>query len=100
MVNAQVVDNQRCRAVTALLSALFTLRHTGMLGAFLTFGQFRFYNDACDLQDQQLAGLIMWLPGGLAYLIAGGWCGWRLFAGSTVLSGSSAESLGNRAIAK
>ncbi|MGY6275123.1 cytochrome c oxidase assembly protein [Methylomonas sp. MgM2] len=68
----------RRHAATALLSVLFTLMHTGMLGALLTFAPTPFYNDARDLQDQQLAGLIMWVPGGLAYLIAGGWCGSRL----------------------
>lgn len=69
----------RRRATTALLSVLFTLMHTGLLGALLTFARTPFYNDAHDLQDQQLAGLIMWVPGGLVYLIAGGWCGLRLF---------------------
>lgn len=68
----------RRRAGTALLSVLFTLMHTGMLGALLTFARIPFYNDADDLQDQQLAGLIMWVPGGFAYLIAAGWCGLRL----------------------
>ncbi|MGR9044604.1 MAG: cytochrome c oxidase assembly protein [Gammaproteobacteria bacterium] len=64
---------------TALLSVLFTLMHTGMLGAVLTFAQSPLYDDANDLKDQQLAGLIMWVPGGLAYLVAAGWCGSRLF---------------------
>ena len=58
----------------ALPALLFTLMHTGMLGALLTFAQTPLYDDLLDLEDQQLAGLIMWVPGGLSYLIAGVWC--------------------------
>ncbi|MGR8978900.1 MAG: cytochrome c oxidase assembly protein [Gammaproteobacteria bacterium] len=58
---------------------LFTLMHTGMLGALLTFAQIPLYGDLNDLQDQQMAGLIMWVPGSLPYLIAGGWCSLRWF---------------------
>jgi len=65
------------RTAVALLALLITLMHTGMLGAVLTFSQTPLYGDSHDLQDQQLAGLIMWVPGGLFYLIAGGWCGLR-----------------------
>lgn len=65
------------RTAGALLALLITLMHTGMLGAVLTFTQTPLYGDSHDLQDQQLAGLIMWVPGGLFYLIAGGWCGLR-----------------------
>jgi putative membrane protein len=65
------------RTASALLALLITLMHTGMLGAVLTFAQAPLYGDSLDLQDQQLAGLIMWVPGGLFYLIAGGWCGMR-----------------------
>jgi putative membrane protein len=60
--------------------ALVTLVHTGMLGALLTFAGRPLY--ALDpervtslgltaLEDQQLAGLFMWVPGGFVYLIAG-----------------------------
>jgi putative membrane protein len=51
----------------------------GMLGALLTFAGRPFYPaqsaaagawGLTALEDQQLAGLIMWLPGGLVYLIA------------------------------
>ncbi|PKM38529.1 MAG: hypothetical protein CVV06_00040 [Gammaproteobacteria bacterium HGW-Gammaproteobacteria-10] len=68
----------RC-TLTVFPALVLTLMSTGMLGALLTFSQTPFYNDSLDLQYQQLAGLIMWVPGGLFYLIAGGWFGLRLF---------------------
>lgn len=57
----------------AMLALLVTLMHTGLLGALLTFATTPLYRDATDLYDQQLAGLIMWVPGGLIYLIAAVW---------------------------
>lgn len=51
----------------------------GILGALLTFSSVTWYPDyqpaltgwdLTALQDQQLAGLIMWIPGGLIYLAA------------------------------
>ncbi|WP_341325831.1 cytochrome c oxidase assembly protein [Methylotuvimicrobium sp. KM2] len=67
------------RTLTVLPALVLTLMSTGMLGALLTFAQTPFYDDLLNLQDQQLTGLIMWVPGGLPYLIAAGWCGLRLF---------------------
>ncbi|TBU88803.1 cytochrome c oxidase assembly protein [Phytopseudomonas dryadis] len=61
----------------ALMAMLLTLMHTGLLGALLTFGNTPFYGDARDLADQQLAGLLMWVPCGLVYLAAAGWIAWR-----------------------
>jgi len=58
----------------AMLALLFTLMHTGLLGAVLSFANTPLYRDATDLYDQQLAGLIMWVPGGLIYLIAVVYC--------------------------
>ncbi len=69
------------RTLTVLPALLLTLMCTGMLGALLAFAQIPFYNDLLNIQDQQLAGLIMWVPGGLPYLVAGGWCCLRLFSG-------------------
>lgn len=66
-------------AVTALLSLLFTLMHTGMLGALLTFSRKSLYGDSIDLEDQQLSGLIMWVPASLPYLVAGCWYSLRWF---------------------
>ena len=61
----------------ALLFA--TMLHTGVLGALLTFCPSPWYREYGDtaafglepLEDQQLGGLIMWVPGGIAYLAAG-----------------------------
>jgi cytochrome c oxidase assembly factor CtaG len=59
---------------------LATLIHTGMLGALLTFSRQVWYPAMTPgallwglepLEDQQLAGLIMWIPMGAIYLIAG-----------------------------
>lgn len=57
-----------------------TAMHSGALGALLTFAPTPWY-PAYDgattawgltpLEDQQLAGLIMWIPAGLSYLVAG-----------------------------
>ncbi len=57
-----------------------TMMHTGLLGALLTLAPRVFYPlqtaDApafglSPLQDQQLAGLFMWVPAGAFYLVAG-----------------------------
>ncbi|WP_417702544.1 cytochrome c oxidase assembly protein [Pseudomonas sp.] len=61
----------------ALMAILLTLMHTGLLGALLTFANSTFYGDSRDLADQQLAGLLMWVPGSLVYLAAAGWISWR-----------------------
>jgi putative membrane protein len=69
----------RLRWPGALLSLLTTAMHTSLLGALLTFSArawYAVYGPATaawgltPLQDQQLAGLIMWIPGGIAYLVA------------------------------
>lgn len=66
-------------APRAMLALLFTLMHTGFLGALLSFSGAPLYGDNRDLQDQQLAGLLMWVLGGLPYLAAAAWCGQRWF---------------------
>lgn len=58
------------KAPWALLALLFTLMHTGFLGALLSFAREPLYGEARDLQDQQLAGMIMWVVGSVPYLIA------------------------------
>jgi cytochrome c oxidase assembly factor CtaG len=65
------------QAPQALLAVLLTLIHTGLLGALLTFAPLSFYGDARSLADQQLAGLLMWVPGGVLYLLGAGWVAWR-----------------------
>jgi putative membrane protein len=59
---------------------LFTTSvHTSLLGALLTFSYAVWYSHyeattlpwgLTPLEDQQLAGVIMWVPAGLAYLVA------------------------------
>ncbi|MCU7556031.1 cytochrome c oxidase assembly protein [Alteromonas sp. ASW11-19] len=67
------------KAPMALLAMVFTLMHTGFLGALLTFAPSPFYGEARSLADQQLAGLLMWVMGGLPYIIAGFWMGARWY---------------------
>jgi cytochrome c oxidase assembly factor CtaG len=64
----------------AMLSLFTTMVHTGALGALLTLAPALWYPDYIEsssalgfdpLHDQQLGGLVMWVPGGLAYLIGG-----------------------------
>jgi putative membrane protein len=62
----------------ALASLFTTLLHTGALGALLTFAPHPWYVHYAAgafgltaLADQQLGGLVMWVPGGLAYMAAG-----------------------------
>jgi len=61
----------------ALMAMLLTLMHTGLLGALLTFATQSFYGASREVADQQLAGLLMWVPGGLVYLAGAGWITWR-----------------------
>lgn len=61
-------------------SLVGTIIHTGLLGALLTFSQSPWYplaGESTDssgispLEDQALAGLIMWVPMGAIYFVAG-----------------------------
>jgi cytochrome c oxidase assembly factor CtaG len=69
----------RRNGATSLGSLFTTLLHTGALGALLTFAPTVWYPTYAaagaygltPLEDQQLGGLVMWAPGGLAYLVAG-----------------------------
>jgi cytochrome c oxidase assembly factor CtaG len=72
----------RCRHGAALMSVFATMVYTGGLGALLTLGRalwYPAYGEAAPLwgltplEDQQLAGLIMWVPGGASYLLATVW---------------------------
>jgi cytochrome c oxidase assembly factor CtaG len=74
------VFGHRTRVVHASALALLftTMLHTSALGLLLTFAPRAWYAHAgaaifglTDLEDQQLGGLIMWLPGAFAYLVAG-----------------------------
>lgn len=61
----------------AIILALLTMMHTGMLGALLTFAPQLLYPEHPagfggfdQLSDQQVAGLLMWVPGGMIYAAA------------------------------
>jgi putative membrane protein len=62
----------------AILSLFLTSLYTGALGALITFAAVPWYPayhptalwGLTPLEDQQLAGLVMWMPGGITYLIA------------------------------
>jgi putative membrane protein len=62
----------------SIASLFTTMLHTSALGALLTFSGSPWYVvegtrafGLSALEDQQLGGLVMWVPGGLPYLFAG-----------------------------
>ncbi len=72
----------RGRQGPAIMALFATMVYTGGLGALLTLGRtiwYPAYGDAASLwgltplEDQQLAGLIMWVPGGVSYVLATAW---------------------------
>jgi len=76
----------------AAMALLGTMMQMGLLGALLTFAGRPLYRPHFDttlpyglsaLSDQQLAGLIMWVPGSLPYLAAGILCLLPVIRGET-----------------
>jgi putative membrane protein len=70
----------------ALLSLFTTMVHTGALGALLTLSPVAWYSAYAasapawgldSLEDQQLGGLIMWVPAGIVYVACGLAMAWR-----------------------
>jgi putative membrane protein len=64
----------------AIASLFTTMVHTGALGALLTLAPVVFYKaylgtapafGFTPLEDQQLGGLVMWVPAGFVYVVAG-----------------------------
>jgi putative membrane protein len=64
----------------ATLYVFTTSLHSGLLGALITFANSAWYPSysgytaswgLTPLEDQQLGGLIMWIPAGLVYILAG-----------------------------
>jgi cytochrome c oxidase assembly factor CtaG len=73
-----IFQGRRAGRGMAILSLFTTAVHTGVLGALMAFSRAPWYpvyaNGAAEwgltpLGDQQLAGLIMWIPASAAYLI-------------------------------
>jgi putative membrane protein len=78
------------RAGPALVAAFVTFMHSGLLGGLITLAPRPLYAvyvgrstvwGLTALDDQQLAGLLMWVPLGLPYLAAGLWLASRLAFG-------------------
>jgi len=71
------VNNAHNSAILPMISLFTTALHTALLGALLTFSSQVWYPSYIittggverALEDQQLGGLIMWIPGGLPYLV-------------------------------
>ena len=64
----------------AVLYLFLTAMHSGALGALITFASSPWYGTYAaaleerpftPLEDQQLGGLIMWIPAGMVYVVAG-----------------------------
>jgi putative membrane protein len=64
----------------AVVYMFATAMHSGVLGALLTMAPYPWYRDYITttplwgytpLQDQQVAGLIMWIPASIVFLLAG-----------------------------
>jgi len=68
----------RATNAASIASLFTTMLHTSALGALLTFAPTPWYAQGSSaafglsaLEDQQLGGLVMWVPGGFAYMVAG-----------------------------
>lgn len=67
------------QAASGIALLFTTMLHSGLLGALMTFAPIPWYRAYAEStfawgftppEDQQLAGLIMWVPGGIPYLLA------------------------------
>lgn len=81
---------------SCLLALLSTTVHSGLLGALLTLAPRPLYGSylpelgwAGALADQQLAGLIMWVPMGTVYLMAALWIVGRALGAGGALPGTA-----------
>jgi cytochrome c2 len=63
------VLRREARALAGLAALFTTMLHTGALGALMALAKTPWYAGYA-LEDQQLAGLVMWVPAGLAYPLA------------------------------
>lgn len=75
---AVLQPRRRSQRGVSILLLFTTAIHTGVLGALMTFARAPWYPDYTQsaifglspIADQQLAGMIMWIPGSVAYLVA------------------------------
>ena len=72
-----LLDRRRDHAVASLVAGLITSTQMSLLGAVITFAPHPLYSPhllttiawgLTQLQDQQLGGAIMWVPGGVIFL--------------------------------
>jgi putative membrane protein len=84
----------------AMVYLFTTMMHTGALGALLALAPTPWYSSYVTatavfgidpLEDQQLGGLVMWVPGGFAYLLAGLAVMARLLARPAITPASAAR---------
>jgi putative membrane protein len=77
---ALIEEREREHRGAAVLYLFTTTVHTGVLGALLTFASHPWYSAYADfvpqwplspLEDQQLGGLIMWIPASMVYVGVG-----------------------------
>jgi cytochrome c oxidase assembly factor CtaG len=88
------------RDLGALMGLFGTMLYTGALGALMTFSNKSWYAGA-TLADQTLAGLVMWIPAGLAYPAAALYLGSRWLARSPASSFScSRRASGRRSMSR
>jgi putative membrane protein len=70
------------RAFAGIVSLFTTMLHTGGLGALMALAPWPWYAGFV-IEDQQLAGLVMWIPAGLAYPAAALWISSQLLRRSS-----------------
>lgn len=82
---------RRAKPASAMAAILVSSVQMGLLGALITFASRPLYAPhfgsalgwgVLPLEDQQLAGIVMWAPGSLAYLAAALWIGRNWLRGS------------------
>jgi putative membrane protein len=99
---------RRCDSGRAMFLLFTTMIHTSALGALITLAPTLWYPSYVEptgalgldpLRDQQLGGLIMWVPGALAYLLGAlAICArWLTGAGAPWLAASDAAANGSGA---
>lgn len=85
--------SSRLRDGISVACLFLTVLHSGLLGALLTLsprvwfpqqGVFAGEFGLTPLQDQQLAGLVMWIPMGTLYTAAGLFFAWRWLSRSSI----------------
>ncbi|HSV16971.1 MAG TPA: cytochrome c oxidase assembly protein [Casimicrobiaceae bacterium] len=97
----------RTAASRGIATLFITTLTTGALGALLTFGSspwYAFPGQAAPfgltaLEDQQLGGLIMWVPGGMVYVVVALLLGARALGTPRPASGRGIDQAGQRTAA-